>query len=275
MAFALFKKRAGLMLQFASLFSGSAGNCLYIENDEGAILIDAGRSTKQILAALERLGKDPQALQALFLTHEHADHVSAVPVLQKRLGLPIFASEGTLLAAGLEGEAIVALQRVEVGSLSVLAVRGSHDARQPLCYRVDCLKSGLSMAVITDLGCYDEAFLAHFTGVDGGYIESNHDGLMLQNGPYPYKLKQRVASELGHLSNRDCAELCVHLAQNGARRFLLGHLSEQNNSPSLAFSCTTHALKEAQQARAAVCVAPRSVPSALIALGEEANILKI
>ncbi len=229
------------MLRYCSLFSGSGGNSTYIGTADGGVLIDAGVSAKRIEAALCQRNVDPRSIRAVLVTHEHSDHVAGVRVLCKRYGWPVIASNGTLTAM-VEGNKVDAGHRlyciqdgqtVAIGNMRIAAFKTPHDSRESLGYRITN-DGGKSIAVATDMGYITPTVTAAISGADLVHIESNHDLTMLRNGPYPYPLKQRIEGDGGHLSNDACAHLLPHLLQSGAGRFVLAHLSEENNRPSLA-----------------------------------------
>lgn len=222
------------------LFSSSSGNCTLVACGSQAVLIDAGTSCKKIMNALAAIDFDPGKIGAIFLTHEHSDHIGALRVLACKLGVPVFATPGTLNGAQNAG----ALERVtfyempeggvDVGDMHVDSVPTPHDARQSCCYIVT-LPDERRAAVATDMGYVTQAVETALRGCDTVLLESNHDVNMLELGPYPYVLKRRILSERGHLSNEACAELAARLAKNGTTRFILGHLSRENNTPELAY----------------------------------------
>ncbi len=239
------------MLRYCSLFSGSGGNSTYVGTADAGILIDAGVSAKRIECALRQRDIDPRSIRVVLVTHEHIDHIAGLRVLCKRYGWPLIASGGTL-SAMVEGDKINAghrlyciedAQTVTIANLSVSAFATPHDSRASLGYRISD-DGGMSIAVATDMGYITASVKAAITGAQLVHIESNHDITMLRNGPYPYPLKQRIEGERGHLSNAACAELLPHLLQNGAERFVLAHLSEENNRPSLARQSAAAALAD-------------------------------
>ncbi|MBE6778383.1 MAG: MBL fold metallo-hydrolase [Ruminococcaceae bacterium] len=237
------------MLRYCSLFSSSRGNSTYIGTSNGGILIDAGVSAKRIDAALRERSIDPSRIRALLISHEHSDHVSGVAVLAKRYGWPILASEGTL-------EALVQTdklspqhrlfmvqpgQPVTAGDLQIVPVNVPHDSRQCLGFRINA-DSGHAAAVVTDMGYVSDEIRAMITGCNLVHIESNHDPVMLRNGPYPFYLQERILGPGGHLSNERCSQELPSLLQAGATRFVLAHLSEHNNTPSLALQTAEKSL---------------------------------
>ena len=239
--------------RFATLASGSRGNCCYVEQGDTRLLIDAGISCARICAGLEKLGTDPAAVSAVLLTHEHRDHVSGLSGLLRKYPLPVYATAGTF--EGLYSQPIFsklpkqcfhlfrAGSTFEIGCWKVTAPALRHDAVEPVAYRLDSDK--VRMAVVTDLGCFDASLAAALAGLDLILLEANHDRRMLEMGPYPYMLKLRIDGERGHLSNEACAELLKELVHPGLREVVLGHLSQTNNYPPLALETVRSSLQEA------------------------------
>lgn len=236
------------MAKFCSLYSSSDGNCTYIGCSQGGILVDVGISAKRTELALNNIGVDPRSLAAIFVTHEHNDHVKGIRVFAERYGIKVFSSEGTLL--GMEDINAVTVKTktdiipdsgIEAGGMFVRAFRTPHDSRESTGYSI-VTPDGKRIAVATDIGTVTDTVMNAVYGSDLILLESNHDIGMLQNGPYPYFLKQRILSSHGHLSNEKCAETAVKLMESGTTRFVLGHLSKENNIPSLAFETTRSAM---------------------------------
>lgn len=240
------------MTTFCPLFSSSKGNCIYVGAPDGGILIDAGRSCRQTEQALHNIGVAPDSIRAVFITHEHSDHVSGLRVFASKYQLRVFASNGTLEALDdmgiLNGKFdtfTLNAAGTDVGSMFVQSFRTSHDARES-CGYVLSAESGERVAIATDLGVMTDTVRATITGCETVLIESNHDVRMLENNPqYPYPLKKRILGERGHLSNAACAETVCALVENGTKRVFLGHLSEQNNVPALAYRVTASELAAA------------------------------
>jgi len=238
------------MAQLTPLFSGSSGNSTYIGGQSGGILIDAGVSAKRLTEALSAINIDPQRIGAVFLTHEHNDHIAGLRVFCERHHIPVFATEGTINA--LQGKHITSKMQahimpsggVEACGILVRAHAIAHDSSEPCCFTCEA-ENGEKFAVATDLGYVSDDVNDALLGCDNVLIESNHEVMMLQNGPYPYWLKRRIMSDTGHLSNVACAQMLPKLLQHGTARFYLAHLSRENNSPELAFACAKAAFDEA------------------------------
>lgn len=262
------------MARFCSLYSGSSGNCIYIEGDDGGVLIDAGVSMRRISTGLQMIGASMADVRAIFITHEHSDHIKALPMLFKKYDLPIFATPGTVRGACaamdvLDPARFEILETgccAEVAGMAVSTFATSHDSLESVGYRV-LLQNGESAAVATDLGFVDEPVLQGVQGCKMVMLESNHDIAMLQNGRYPFYLKRRILSAMGHLSNRDCAAVLPSLADAGMRHVVLAHLSTDNNSPELALETSVEALCAAgMQDVVSVEAAPRCGPGRVYTL---------
>ncbi len=237
------------MTELCSLYSGSSGNCIYVGNDDSAILIDAGVSGNRILTALNTAGKDISRIKAVFVSHEHADHIKGVGILCRKLGIPIYANRLTWLnMENLIGKISPDMQQdiehdgntVHIGSLEVQAFATPHDAVDPQFYSI--YDRDTKVTVCTDIGHVEDELYDQIKGSHAVLLESNHDIGMLQCGPYPYYLKQRIIGDLGHLSNDAAAENVLRLAGDGTRHFILGHLSKENNYPDIARMTTETAL---------------------------------
>lgn len=238
------------MAKAVPLFSGSKGNSYYIGSSAEGVLIDAGRNCKQIEQALALNGVDIGCVRAIFITHEHTDHCAALRVLAKKYRLPVFASAGTLRALEMSRrldpatEAFVIQNEIALGDMLVQRVNTPHDAAESCCYRV-VTPDGKAALIATDMGVMTDGVRAAAANSDFVVLESNHDIEMLKTGPYPYPLKQRILSNKGHLSNDACAAELVELVKGGTLRLMLGHLSEQNNTPSVALRTSVCELERA------------------------------
>jgi len=235
------------MARFCPLFSGSSGNSCYLGSRSAGVLIDAGVSARRLDGRLKLCGIDPLALQGVLVTHEHSDHISGLRVFAKKYGLPVYGSKGTLgaISGNLDG---VELRDIgggtELAGMEITPFPISHDCVQPTGYRIHT-EDGRNFCLATDLGYLSDQVKEHLLGCDMVVIESNHDIEMLRSGPYPYHLKRRILSDHGHLSNGACAGFLPELLKSGVRRFLLAHLSRENNTPSLALEASLSALVQA------------------------------
>lgn len=235
------------MARFCPLFSGSSGNSIYIGSSDGGILIDVGMNAKQTTLALDRLGIDADSIKAIFVTHEHSDHIQGLRVFASKNVINVYSSQGTLSALdnmGVLNEKFKALDiesGVDVCGMQVMSFRTSHDSAESVGYVIKTPDSR-RIGVATDLGVMTDEVFGALSGCDLVLLESNHDIKMLENGPYPYYLKRRILSEKGHLSNKTCGETLVKLVKNGTTRFVLGHLSRENNTPDLAYQNAYSAL---------------------------------
>lgn len=229
------------MIKFQPLLSSSSGNSVFITDDTTHILIDCGAPIRYIEKCLSRLGVNPADLSGVFITHAHSDHVAAAGSLAKKYNLPIFATEETFSLSGRylsnisrkSARIIAAGDDVLCGDMVVHAYPIPHDISGAVCYTVK--DSETKFGIATDSGCVSDEIIENLTGCESVIVEANHDVDMLMKGPYPYPLKRRILSDKGHLSNVLCGELCVKLASYGTKSFWLGHLSEKNNLPEVAY----------------------------------------
>lgn len=234
-----------------SLCSSSKGNATYIGDRQSGILIDAGLSCRQFTARMSAMSIDPQAVRAIFITHEHTDHVKGLFQIAKALNVPVYGSLPTLEAL-IQKDLIppgavlheIRSQSAVCAGLCIKPFSIPHDATDPLGYRVS-LPDGKVMCSCTDLGYVTQEVYENLCGSDFVLLESNYDPQMLRSGPYPYPLKRRIASDHGHLSNCDCANTVASLFAEGTTRFMLGHLSENNNRPEFAYHAALSVLSKA------------------------------
>jgi phosphoribosyl 1,2-cyclic phosphodiesterase len=222
-------------MKFASLGSGSKGNGTLVATELSCVLIDCGFSVTETVRRLARLGMEPGDLDAILVTHEHSDHVAGVLRLARRYGIAVYASHGTIVAADLAGIAprVVDLhQRFTIGDIEVTPVAVPHDAREPCQYVFS--NNARTLGVLTDLGSASSHVIERYQACDALMLEFNHDEKMLQDGPYPYSLKRRVAGNWGHLSNRQAAILLSQLEHQRLQHLVVSHVSETNNTSELA-----------------------------------------
>ncbi len=237
---------------FCPLYSGSSGNCLFVENGQTRLLIDAGKPGRTITTALELIGVDPSTLQGILITHEHSDHIAGAGVLCRRFGIPVYATEGTWRAMdGKVGEIPPGLRRAfdkrhdfYLGDVGVAPFAIPHDAAEPVGYRL--WGAGVSIATATDLGHFTPDILSAISGSSLVLLESNHDpDMLMQNRSYSAQLKRRILGNKGHLSNEACAQAILQLTETGVHHIILGHLSGENNTPELALSVSENRVEEA------------------------------
>lgn len=237
------------MARFCSLFSSSSGNCSYVGQPEGGILIDVGVSAKRTAETLDCIGVDIGSVGAIFVTHEHTDHIQGIRVLASKHKIPVYASAGTLEAMAESGTLngkfpadVIPDGGIEVNGMFIRPFHTPHDSRESLGFTVETA-DGNRIAVATDIGTVTDEVLSNITCCQLVMLESNHDVRMLQNNPnYPYILKRRILSDRGHLSNDVCAKTAADLIESGTTRLILGHLSKENNMPELAYQSTYSAL---------------------------------
>lgn len=261
-----------------ALFSGSGGNCFSVGCGGCEILIDCGVSVRALSQALAARDLSLDRIAAIFITHEHIDHVRALRVLTKHHHIPIHITAPSAKALTENGLALTddyichpPLYGVQTGAFSVQSFETSHDSVCCVGYRIEAALPGggtRTLCIATDTGCVTDGLRAAAAGADDVIIESNHDENMLLIGRYPYDLKRRILSGQGHLSNRDCGDFLSALAAAGTRSFMLAHLSEENNYPALAQAAAEGALRDAGIApeECRIAVAAPHTPVSLIEL---------
>ena len=230
-------------MRLCSIASGSSGNCIYVGTDTTHVLVDVGISRKRTEEGLYSLGIDPRILDAVFITHEHSDHISGLGVFSRKYNVPIYATPKTVEAIcrcrslGAIDESLFQTVRADesltIKDMTVNPMRISHDAAEPVGYRINQGKK--SVGIATDLGYYDEYIVQNLSGLDVLLLEANHDVNMLQVGRYPYYLKQRILGNKGHLSNETAGRLLCRLLHDRLQAVFLGHLSQENNYEALAY----------------------------------------
>ncbi len=241
------------MARIYPLFSSSDGNSTYIGSGKSGVLIDAGVSCKKICDSLDANSIDPSGIHAIFITHTHSDHVKGLRVLLKKHNIPVYASLkniSILLENDLVPESAelyeVTDEPVCAGDFTLCSFDTPHDTPSNCGYRVKC-PDGKTAAVCTDLGCVTQTVWENIRGCDLVLLESNYDPYMLAHGPYPLELQKRISSDIGHLSNRDCADTLIQLLHSGTDKFILGHLSQHNNDPLTAENTAVGTLTNAQR----------------------------
>lgn len=240
------------MPRFASIASGSSGNSIYFGSDNTHILIDTGISNKRIEEGLKNLGLKVSDLSGILITHEHSDHIQGLRTLTKKYQIPIYATKGTLdyikakkIIEGNEDlcNVISADTKITIDDIDASVFKISHDASEPVGFRLST--AGKSVAVATDMGVYDEYIVDKLQDLDAILLEANHDIRMLEAGPYPYHLKRRILGSKGHLCNEIAGKLLARILNDNIKHILLGHLSKENNYPSLAYETVKVEIDEA------------------------------
>lgn len=263
------------MMRVMTIASGSSGNCIYVGNDNTHILIDTGISKKRVEEGLKKLDLQLSDINAILVTHEHSDHIQGLGVVERKCNIPIYATWGTIngiKAASSLGKMPEVYVPIDVDvpftidTLSVQAIRTSHDALSPCAYRIT--DGEKSFGLVTDLGYYDDYTVDSFRGCNCMVVESNHDLRMLETGPYPYMLKRRIMGREGHLSNEDAGKFIDTLLGNHVEEVLLGHLSKENNLPELAYNTVKLEIDMSESEFAAkdfkIGIAKRDEPSHII-----------
>ncbi|MCM1569267.1 MAG: MBL fold metallo-hydrolase [Roseburia sp.] len=265
-------------MRLCSIASGSSGNCIYVGSDATHLLVDAGISGKRTESGLKSLGLSGKELDGILITHEHMDHISGLGVLARKYEIPVYATEGTIQAikkCGAIGRIDEGLFRrvqedvkLTIKDLVINPMRISHDAAQPVAYRI--AYGNKKVGICTDLGVYNDYTVECLKGMDALLLEANHDVNMLQAGPYPYYLKQRILGDKGHLSNENSGRLLSRLLHDGLQAIVLGHLSKENNLPELAYEAVRMEITMGNNPYQAndfcVMVAKRDEPSRVISI---------
>ncbi|MBQ8868210.1 MAG: MBL fold metallo-hydrolase [Oscillospiraceae bacterium] len=237
------------MARVFTLQSGSSGNCTFVGDAESGVLVDIGLSFSKSKAGLESAGMSLSQIEALLVTHEHIDHIKGLEVFCKKTDIPVYATEKTaeklIFHAPSVEKNIHIIEKTTVydlGRTSFSAFEVYHDAADAVGYRITTADNR-KVVYSTDAGHIDDALFGSIKDADLNIIEANYDeGMLMCNAAYPFLLRQRISGGLGHISNNDCAKTVVELVKGGNRRFLLAHLSEQNNTPEIAFEAVKLAL---------------------------------
>ncbi len=227
------------MLEICAIASGSNGNCYYVGNKNDAILIDAGISKKQILLRMKQRNLLHDKIKAIFISHEHSDHISGARVMSKRLNIPVYITPKTYNGAYKNQRPdypkfFAPGDIVEIGEFSIHSFLKNHDASEPCSFRVQYRDKNIG--VFTDIGEPCENVTSHLQKCDGIFLETNYDEKMLWEGNYPWFLKRRIASSQGHLSNRQAFELLERFSSDHLKYVFLSHISKENNTPETALN---------------------------------------
>ncbi len=225
------------MIEICAVASGSNGNCYYIGNESDAVLVDAGISFRQILVRMKEKGLDPHKIKAVFISHEHSDHMKGARVLEKKLNVPVYLTARTFNTAYRNMQPawpkfFVPGAEIQVGAFTVFSFAKNHDASEPCSFRIE--HQGKNVGIFTDIGEPCENVVSHLELCDALFLETNYDEDMLINGSYPWYLKKRIASPVGHLSNIQAVKLLRENAGAHLKCVFLSHLSAHNNTPELA-----------------------------------------
>ena len=261
-------------MKLCSIASGSSGNCIYVGSDSTHVLIDVGISGKRMEAGLNEIDLSMRDIDGILITHEHSDHIAGLGVLSRKYEIPIYATKGTIEAIRNSSSIgkipedlfvpICADEKIIIKDLICNPMKISHDAAEPVAYRI--IHGKKKLGIITDLGNYNDYTVESLKGMDALLLEANHDVRMLQVGPYPYYLKQRILGDRGHLSNERAGQLLSRLMHENMQAVILGHLSKENNLPELAYEAvrveiTMEAVKTESPVlvnEIPICVAKRS-----------------
>ncbi|WP_394189890.1 MBL fold metallo-hydrolase [Paenisporosarcina quisquiliarum] len=227
-------------MRFSVLASGSSGNAIYVENDEHAFLVDAGLSGRKMEELFASVDRNMKKLSGILVTHEHSDHIKGLGILARKYNVPIYANEKTWMAMDplvgkipLEQRFHFDMETVKTfGSIDIQSFAVSHDAADPMFYVFH--ENGRKLVLITDTGYVSDRMKGHIQGADSFVFESNHDVGMLQMGRYPWSVKRRILSDVGHVSNEDAAVAMSEVVEQKPTRMYLSHLSKDNNMKDLA-----------------------------------------
>lgn len=255
-----------MSLFISSINSGSNGNCYYVGNSEDAVLIDVGLSCREIEKRMLRSGLSIQKVRAIFISHEHIDHIRGVEVLSKKYNIPVYINEKTLMNGRVKlvderVNSFLAEEIIPIGSLNVIPFFKSHDAADPHSFTVEY--DGIRVGVFTDIGVVCDKLTSHFSQCHAAFLEANYCEEMLEKGHYPIYLKNRIRSNHGHLSNAQALELFTNHRSEFLSHLFLAHLSKENNSPELV-----QELFSANAANTKVIVASRHEESAVFYIGK-------
>lgn len=237
-------------IRFSSLASGSSGNCIFVETDSTKVLVDCGLTGKDTINKLEEIGVDPLEIDAIFITHEHIDHVKGAGIVSRKLDIPIYANEKTWdgmipILKKIRGSNIKTFDEkksFQFKDFNITPVPLFHDSACPNGFIFETENKKVS--IVTDTGIITEDMQNLMKDSDLYYIEANYDENMLKTGPYPWSLKQRILSPRGHLSNSNAAEILKKLLRGKREIVMLSHLSKENNTPKVAYNYVRKSLEE-------------------------------
>ncbi len=239
-----------MTMHMSVLASGSTGNAIYVETEEHSFLVDAGLSGKQMELLFQQIGRSMKDLSGLLVTHEHSDHIKGLGIVARRYNLPVFANEKTWAAmessigkVDPEQKFIFPMESVKTfGSLDIESFGVSHDAAEPMFYVFH--QNGKKLVLVTDTGYVSDRMKGIIEGADAYVFESNHDVGMLRMCRYPWSIKRRILSDVGHVSNEDAAFAMSDVVRDNTKRIYLAHLSKDNNMKDLARMSVMQTLQE-------------------------------
>ncbi len=256
-------------MYITSLNSGSNGNCYYVGNEREAVLIDAGISCRETETRMKRLGLSMQKVKAIFVSHEHSDHIRGIAVLAKKYNLPVYITPLTLKSGGLYLDCVLEFipqSPVRIGDIEITAFTKLHDAAHPHSFIVSC--GEVKVGVFTDIGTVCNNLIEHFKLCHAAFLEANYDEEMLENGRYPFHLKRRIRGGHGHLSNTQALSLFIDHKPAYMSHLLLAHLSKDNNCPKLVYNLFNGYARGTQ-----IVVASRFEETPVYFIGADNNVL--
>ncbi|MBO5413509.1 MAG: MBL fold metallo-hydrolase, partial [Clostridia bacterium] len=237
------------MFQFCSLYSGSSGNCSFVQTNNTKILIDAGESAKKIVEALTSINVDPSTIDAILVTHEHSDHVKGLGIFSKKFQIPVYANLETWNAMPKQKEKIeedkirtFSFDKFNIKDIEIKPFSIPHDAANPCGFNL--YHENKKMSIATDIGHMNKEIINHLTNSSFMLLEANYEPEILKCSSYPYLLKERIKGPNGHLSNSDAGKTISYLVNHGLNNVMLGHLSKENNFPELAYKTVVEELIE-------------------------------
>ena len=239
-------------MKLYSIASGSSGNCIYVGEEDRGVLVDAGISMKRICEGLNGESISPEQIEGILITHEHSDHISGLGPLLRKYEIPVYGTEKTLQSILSSDKMkkvntdlffpVLADKPVKIKDMEIMPFSISHDAADPVCYTIE--RAGKKVSVATDMGNFSDYTVSHIAKSDAMLLEANHDINMLQVGRYPYHLKMRILGYRGHLSNDNTARLIERVLHDKLQYVVLGHLSQENNLPDLAYRTVKYELEQ-------------------------------